>query len=166
MRDTVLLLTCSSPTTIAGMATNMGQDRSVCWSWDNPVYTGAGITPICVGAPICGATTTSASLSRGTSRCHKAQGKVYSTAEPCLADQIPPTLLQDGDHFGCHFHVDHPQDIFLSHSSSPHPQRPWSCLPVVKNYMETACIHLPRLMSALNSSPASLVGCFRTIPLP
>lgn len=68
--------------------------------------------------------TPSASLSRGTSRCQKAQGKVYTTAEPCLADHIPPTLLQDGDHFGCPFHADHPQDIFLSHSRSPQPQRP------------------------------------------
>lgn len=82
------------------------------------VYTGAGITPIC------GATTPSASLSRGTSRCHKAQGKVYSMAEPCLADQIPPTLPKNGDPFGCPFHADHPQDIFLSHGRSPHPQRP------------------------------------------
>lgn len=49
---------------------------------------------------------------------------------------------------------------------SPYPQRPWSSLPVVRNYTCTkcgiVCIHLLTLMSALNSSAASLTRCCRT----
>lgn len=62
----------------------------------------------CMGAHICGATKLSASLIRGTSRCHKVQGKFYSTAKLHLAEQIPLTLQQGG----CPFHADHSQDIF------------------------------------------------------
>lgn len=113
MRDAVLLLICSSPTSIAVMATNAGQ---------KDLSAGAGISPSILELlsavllhlpPAWAETLARTPVLKASSTAEQNQISISCCLDP--TNFCRPTW--DGDRFGCACHVDHPQVFFLSCSS-------------------------------------------------